>query len=795
MSTPFSNTSIRKCIISAILFLALSIVFVWPIEAVRENAENYLPGEESWYEQIPADNTIKQAFVPQNNNLNSIGLLLGYGDSPIDSGDFTISIEDKDSNTVWSKTFSYDTVTLGSYWDFGIDASLKKGKKYFLCISAHNFSKDAVPSIGLCPSEYKLKENKYLTYSGSLSAQMITRYRYSNVLPTGKAVLLEVVFAVICGAFLLLNLIKIPEKIWKWYSVVLPAVCPAVIGLYFEKLLNEYPEYWGNRARMVCLLVLYAFEIVALLLTNSVKIGLPIFAIVTTALYTTEFYVYSFRGTHFRFNDFHALQATAAVASHYNYSPTVKMTIGWCICILFVLLAVSIQRKLQKTGIVKRIILFASGVVLAATTIYVLIGTNFLKAVGIPNRYGFAQEWSYVENGFLVSFCYEIKNNKIVTPDNYSDKYLSELAQDNPAQDWSIDRDDLPHVILIMNESFSDLRVNGNLALNQDCMPFINSLTDNTVKGTVNVSVFGGGTANSEFEVLTGCTTAFLPYGYYPYTQLINHDTTSLVTKFRDNGYNTYSLHPYSSNSWNRNKVYPYLGFEDTDWGNHFVESDRLHTGVSDAATYRHIEKVFEQSKAAGEKMFFFEVTIQNHGPYTDSDIDQQVWATNVNNTEVNTFLSLMYESDKALKELVEYFEKEDEKVVICMFGDHQPRTADNNFYQQIYNMTDNLTDTDKLLNKYKTPFVIWANYDIQEKQDVDISLNYLGLLLSETAGLPLSSLETFLSKQIEQYPIITTNGYVDSQGNYYSWENDSSCLNDYRVFQYGYLVKRKTEY
>ena len=115
-----------------------------------------------------------------------------------------------------------------------------------------------------------------------------------------------------------------------------------------------------------------------------------------------------------------------------------------------------------------------------------------------------------------------------------------------------------------MNESFADLKSIGDFETNEDYMPFIHSLAEaeNTISGDLLVSTFGGGTATTEFEVLTGDTMAFLPFGCSPYQMYVKSETPGLVSGLEAQGYQTVSLHPYLATSWNRQQVYERLGFD-----------------------------------------------------------------------------------------------------------------------------------------------------------------------------------------------------------------------------------------
>lgn len=183
-------------------------------------------------------------------------------------------------------------------------------------------------------------------------------------------------------------------------------------------------------------------------------------------------------------------------------------------------------------------------------------------------------------------------------------------------------------------------------------------------------------------------------------------------------------------------------------------------------------------------------MTVQNHGGYNYEDnCAYNVKSLNVPSEEADSYLSLVKESDEAFAQLISYFAQEEEKVVICMFGDHQPRFGDSAFYDTLYGQTEGLTGADILFNRYKTPFVIWANYDISEKDSLDISMNYLGALLLDTIGIEGSAYFNFLLELMEDYPIITINGYYDKNGVAHEWSGTKEEFLEYRILQYNLLL------
>ena len=120
-----------------------------------------------------------------------------------------------------------------------------------------------------------------------------------------------------------------------------------------------------------------------------------------------------------------------------------------------------------------------------------------------------------------------------------------------------------PNVIVIMNESFSDLSVVGDIETNVPYMPYIDSIQDETIQGNAYVSTIGTGTSNTEYEFLTGNTMAFLPAGSNAYQLYVKEQQPSLVSTLMSQGFSANAFHPYFESSWNRPQVYEDMGFED----------------------------------------------------------------------------------------------------------------------------------------------------------------------------------------------------------------------------------------
>ena len=360
-------------------------------------------------------------------------------------------------------------------------------------------------------------------------------------------------------------------------------------------------------------------------------------------------------------------------------------------------------------------------------------------------------------------------------------------------------------------------------------MPFVRSLTENTIRGYVHVPVDGAGTANSEFEFLTGDSIAFLPNGACAYESYINRSRSRrwfpLWTRW---SYGRAAFHPYYGENWSRDEVYPHLGFDryvdiSTILGEDLVSEYRadnnfakygqaveerypdqqvfLRRYVSDAFDYAKVIEMYEENEANGGQPFFmFNVTMQNHSGYlsTYSNFDQEVWLTGSmagKYPKVDQYLSLIKKSDEAVQNLISYYSTVDEPTIICFFGDHQP-SVETEFYEELYGKSLDELTLEEEEQMYMTPFFIWANYDIEEKTVDAVSLNYLSTLLLETADLPMTEYQQYLAELHDILPIINTLGYMDKDGNWYRIDDETSpyydLIEDYRKVQYNHLLDKQ---
>ena len=387
---------------------------------------------------------------------------------------------------------------------------------------------------------------------------------------------------------------------------------------------------------------------------------------------------------------------------------------------------------------------------------------------------------SYRNSGGLLTFVRSAKLLKIEEPEGYSVEEAQAILDAYPSDAAGEEGFNRPNVIVIMNEAFADLQSVGTFETNEPVLPFFNSLEENTVKGRLYVSIFGGHTANSEYEFLSGDSCAFLPSGTTAFQVYIKNMFPGLTRNLMLDDYQgLLAMHPYLANGYNRFRVYPYMYFSRFITQDDFVDPKLVRGYISDEADFDRIISEYEEAKAASDEPFYmFNVTMQNHSGYLGhfDNLPETISITTpgIEFEDAERYLNLVHLSDMALEGLIDYFSAQDDPTIIVMFGDHEPG-LDNNFYTAIMGKDRDSMSKEEQMELYWTPFMIWANYDIEEKQDVRTSANYLQTLLLETAGMKMSGYNKFLAEQMEDIPVMTGMGYWGADGTFYSATDEKS--------------------
>lgn len=578
-------------------------------------------------------------------------------------------------------------------------------------------------------------------------------------------------------------------------SKIIFALAP-IASFYLMERFTHKPWEMEILPQLINLLFFYLIYGVFYALTKKSSRTVVLSNIIFLIIGVANYYTSSFRGDPILPWDLQSIGTAMSVTG--NYSFTVDYPMLYVLLGFLALFAIGSKTSLSLENSSVRIGVAAACCLFIFTGNALLHNENITSRILTPSNL-FTQWATYRDNGFLVSFMVNLKYLNIDTPENYSTEDLEETISEFAEAQSPVLTKKPKNIIVIMNEAFSDLSVLHEFASSKDPMPFIHSLqgAENTIYGDLYMSVVGGNTANSEFEFLTNCSMAFLPAGSVPYQQYIKEPIPSLTSQLKNEGYSSVALHPYYASGWNRSHVYEYLGFDRSLFKNDFRNPEIIRKYVSDRAIYKKIIADYEQ-KTPGENRFFFTVTMQNHGGYSQDfdNFTSDVLLTEISNHPgTEQYLSLIKESDAAFEELIDYFAAQEEETLILMFGDHQPSDYVTNVIQNQDGKTAEERTLAEQQKRYVTPFVMWANYDIEEAHYPALSANYLNTLLLETAGLPLTPYQQYLSLLKDKLPIITANGFMDASGTFYSFEeagNYEDVLNEYSAFQYNLLFDDK---
>ncbi len=503
---------------------------------------------------------------------------------------------------------------------------------------------------------------------------------------------------------------------------------------------------------------------------------------------TLQYYIYNFRGKPIVPSDIKSAKTALSVASNYNFSLSLNIVMGFVLMTIINFIIVKFV-KLEEINFDKAIIPTLTSIIIL---IYVFsIFSNKTKINEETIVYLWHQKTFSDTSGSLFTFLINLSYMYVEIPEGYSEDIVKEI-EENIIIEEKYEELSPENIIIILEESLVDLQDIVELDTNIDYMPFLRSLNKNTIKGKVGVSAFAGNTCNTEFELLTGNTMGLLPAGSVPFQQYINKPMESLVSILKSKGYTTISNHPYYKDSWDRDKIYKFFGFDEMYFIDDYKydEIEYIRNYTSDTTNFNKIIEIYE-NKNKEEKLFIWNITLQNHAGYDTEYKLNTIQEKNYNSDEINEYLSLVYESDKSIEKLIKYFNNVNEKTLILILGDHYPGLTNETYAELLGKDLNDLTYEERL-KLHQTPFIIWANYDIGEKYIENISLNYMSSLLMDIANLTKTKYQTFLSDFYSKYPIIIEFGFL-KDNKFNSFENNiSDDLKKYKIYQYYNIFEKE---
>lgn len=425
--------------------------------------------------------------------------------------------------------------------------------------------------------------------------------------------------------------------------------------------------------------------------------------------------------------------------------------------------------------------------ILVALLLTVYASNDLYNSFRVSNAYYIPSVFN--ELGFPYCFCHQFTTYPIDRPEGF-DKAAAAAWEtgDQPGQGEDV------HLIMVMNEAFSDLTDGPAFTYTEenDPLPNLHALQSDphAVSGHVVVPGFAGGTANTEFDVLTGMQTNALSASTTSSFRVVNRDLDSVLRVFASDGYHTSFFHPGDDWFYNRENVYDWLGAEETVFADEMENLAYKGRWVTDDYMAGFIEEKFEEAVAQGELLCNYTTTIQNHMSYTADKygegyvyppVETDAQLTDDVRTMLEVYIEGARDADAMLGRLVDYFSQTDEPVVLAFWGDHLPYLGDNQLaYAQLGSeVALSEDDRESALCSYETPYVIWANdaaaqaldwESAMERLDLPetnrLSASFLGAALLELTGRGEESpWFSFLNQLRRELPVVQKKTYMTMDG------------------------------
>lgn len=432
---------------------------------------------------------------------------------------------------------------------------------------------------------------------------------------------------------------------------------------------------------------------------------------------------------------------------------------------------------------------YKRNILIVAATWTILFGSTKLAiATNVISSYFGNIAFAYLDYGFPYCFSNTIFNTGIDKPTDYSQEKIASISDlittkdstnvattsDNDNEDillasteGGLNQDETekkPNIVMVQLESFFDPTLVNFLEFSQDPVPNFRSLMENYPSGYVTVPSVGAGTANTEFEVLTGMSLKFFGPGEYPYKTILQESTAESASyNLKDLGYSTHAIHNNKGTFYNRNFVFSQLGF-DTFTSLEYMEVEEF-TAKDWAKDFYLTDEILKSLDSTDSSDFVYTISVQAHGDYPKEQVLEDPTITVSGLPDEGTtnaftyYINQLYEVDQFIGQLTEALSQRDEDTVLVLFGDHLPTLG----------FKDEDLDNGSI---FQTEYVVWSNFDL-EREDQDLTAYQLTASVLDSLNIDSGVLTKF------------HNQFKDSE----------DYLSDLKLLQYDMLYGEKYIY
>lgn len=432
---------------------------------------------------------------------------------------------------------------------------------------------------------------------------------------------------------------------------------------------------------------------------------------------------------------------------------------------------------------------------------YTNFPNTFMKSFVENNKVSIVK-WNQIDNyevnGFLFGFISNLQNKVFNKPTGYSKQKVLETARKYVTPEKTNTSSVNPNIIYIMSESFWD-PTRLNLEFSHDPIPHLRQLSQEHSSGNVLSPVYGGATANVEFEALTGFTTSFLNAGVIPYQDIVDKKAfiPSVVSDLEGKGYKTLAIHPFNRVFYKRNVVYDKFGFDEFLDQNTMENKEENPRGVISDVSLTN--EIIDNIKKQEDPLFIHAVSMQNHMPYNPGAYEENKIKVSGLSPDLTSTLEVYTEgirrSDKALQLLVDKIQTINEPTIVVFWGDHLPILGANMGVYKEAGYDDENPD----VNEYKyseTPLLVYANFEIKQERYEFVSPFYLGPIIYELSGMEKPYFYNILDLLRKEMGIPALKGEIimgyDREFIKNPTKEQKQLLEDYRLLQYDLLIGKQ---
>jgi phosphoglycerol transferase MdoB-like AlkP superfamily enzyme len=536
------------------------------------------------------------------------------------------------------------------------------------------------------------------------------------------------------------------EKIKNYYkehlnnSLTLCFIWAFALNLFIETLARHNPPVLGGLKYMVTdpivfldnMLIIFATLCIATIFRRRafvMGIGIALW----TAIGIANGVILMQRMTPFTVKDLSSMTDGATIMTNYLSKWQIILIIASLVAIVvgFVLLFIKGPKKPTKVNIKRNLAVCVLIIACAFGGTFGLIKINVMST--------FFGNLAYAYQDYGVPYCFinTWLNTGIHRPSNYSKKAVQAVFSDSEytGKDKTMKLNttkttttkDEPNILFLQLESFVDPELFKDVKLSKDPIPYYRYLRSKYSSGSLTVPACGAGTANTEFEVMTGLSVKFFGPGEYPFKSVLKDKAAESVARdLKSLGYGTHAIHNHRAMFYNRNEVFKNLGYD--SFTSLEYMSDVQKTPKGWAKDNILTSQIMDAMKSTKSKDYIYTISVQGHGKYPTEKLiaNPKIKVTSAPDEETKNkyeyYVNQVYEMDKFVKNLTHTLSNYNEKVVLVMYGDHIPAL-------------DMSESSYKAKDLYQTQYVIWSNYKMT-KEDKDLYAYQLSAEVLNRVGI-----------------------------------------------------------